>query len=402
MRADAYNLVQAAMKILFVSSNYPRWANDSRGPGQIQMAKALQDQGAQVLVITLHGPGIKSHEILDEVEVIRPRYMFPEKLEFLQNVGGGLPAVWEKYPLARLIFIPFLISQTLAIMRYGRHCDIIHVHWTLAALAARIGSFYHRRPYVATLHGSEIYNLRNRWWGPLFNRLALSQCKKIIAITQAIADAAITQGVSPHLIEIIPIGINIERFKPSGKEREPFILFCGSLIPRKGVNYLLDAMALVFKKVPEYRLVIVGTGPDCESLNRQAQSLGISERVDFIGGQSQDQVRDWMQRAKLFVLPSLNEALGIVLLEAQACGTPCVATHVDGIPEMVSTGSGILVPPADPQALAQAMLTLLSDGNLWQSFSINGRTWAEKSLHTWDKVAQELMRIFNSVIPQQD
>jgi len=389
------------MKILFVSSNYPRWANDSRGPAMIQMAKALQDQGTEVLVITLHGPGIKSHEILGDVEVIRPRYMFPEKLEFLQNVGGGLPAVWEKYPLARLIFIPFLISQTFAIMRYGRQCDIIHVHWTLAALAARIGAFYHRRPYVATLHGSEIYNLKNRWWGPLFNRLALSRCKKIIAITRAIADAATKQGVPPNLIEIIPIGINMDRFRPPKKEHEAFILYCGSLIPRKGVNFLLEAMPIVFEKLPEYRLVIVGTGPECDNLNRQAQSMGIAERVDFIGGQSQDQVRDWMQRAKLFVLPSLNEALGIVLLEAQACGTPCVATHVDGIPEMVSPDSGILVPPADPQALAQAILTLISDRDMWQTYSLKGRDWAEKSFYNWDKVAQELIRIFNTVLDDE-
>jgi glycosyltransferase involved in cell wall biosynthesis len=367
----------------------------------IQQAKALQDRGAEVLVITLHGPGTKSHEHLEGVEVVRPRYMFPEKLEFLQNVGGGLPAVWQKQPLSRLIFIPFLISQTLAIMYYGRKADIIHVHWTLAALAAWLGAFYHRRPYVVTIHGSEIYQLKDLWWGRTLNRFALSRCKKVIAITRALAQAAIEQGVPPHLIEIVPDGINLEKFRPSEKEHEPFVLYCGSLIPRKGINYLLEAMLPVLAKFPEYRLVLVGTGPERDNLNQQAQSLGIAQRIDFIGGQSQDQVRDWMQRARIFVLPSLDEALGIVLLEAQACGTPCVATRVGGIPEMVSPDSGILVPPADPQSIAQAILTLLSDKDLWRIYSQNGRSWAESSFYSWDKVAQELIRNFDAVLKDE-
>jgi glycosyltransferase involved in cell wall biosynthesis len=326
--------------------------------------------------------------------------MYPEKLEFLQNVGGGLPAVWEKQPLARLIFIPFLISNMLAIMRYGRDCDVIHTHWTLSAAAAWFTAWYHRRPNVVTLHGSEVYQFGRTRLGGLINKFFLSRCDRVLAITQDLADAAVTQGVPRHLIEIVPDGINIERFQPPAGDHEPFILFCGSLIKRKGVNFLLEAMLTVLERFPQYRLAVVGQGPEREALVRQAQELGIADSVDFIGPQSQEQVRVWMQRAKVLAMPSLIEALGIVALEAQASSTPVVASRVGGVPEITSPETAILVPPADPAALARALCSLLDEG-IWKTYSARCRPFAESRFYSWDKVAQDLLRIFNEVIAEK-
>jgi glycosyltransferase involved in cell wall biosynthesis len=389
------------MKVLFVSSNFPRWQGDSRGPSMIQQSKALQDRGAQVLVITMHGPGTRAHEYIEGVEVRRPRYMYPEKLEFLQNVGGGLPAVWEKQPLARLIFIPFFISNMLAIMRYGRRCDVIHTHWTLSAAAAWFTAWYHHRPNVVTLHGSEVYQFGRTRLGGMINKFFLSRCDRVLAITQDLADAVVAQGVPRRLIEIVPDGINLSRFEPPTGSREPLILFCGSLIKRKGVNYLLEALPAVLQRYPNYRLAVVGQGPEREALERQTGQLGIAGSVDFIGAQSQEQVRGWMQRAKLLAMPSLDEALGIVALEAQATATPVVASRVGGVPEITSPETAILVPPADPAALAQALCTLLYE-ETWKAYSARCRPFAETRFYSWDNVAQDLLKIFDKVIAEKE
>jgi glycosyltransferase involved in cell wall biosynthesis len=388
------------MKVLFVSSNFPRWPGDSRGPSMIQQSRALQELGAKVIVITMHGPGIKAREVMEGVEVIRPRYMVPEKLEFLQNVGGGLPAVWEKQPLARLIFIPFMLSNMWAIMRYGRSCDVIHTHWTLSAAAAWLTAWYHHRPNVVTLHGSEVYQFGRTRLGGMINKFFLSRCDRVLAITEDLANAVVAQGVPRALIEIVPDGVNIERFQPPAGTHEPLILFCGSLIPRKGVNYLLEAMVSVLARFPHYRLAVVGQGPESANLVRQAETLGIASRVDFIGPQSQEQVRIWMQRAKILAVPSLDEALGIVALEAQASATPVVASRVGGIPEITSPETAILVPPADPPALAEAICRLL-DEEVWSAYSQKCRPWAEQKFLSWDKVAQDLLRIFAQVIEER-
>jgi glycosyltransferase involved in cell wall biosynthesis len=278
------------MKILFVSTSFPRWPNDSRGPFQLLQSKALKDRGADVTVITLHGPGTKSRENMDGVDVIRPRYMYPEKWEFLQNVGGGLPIVWDKQPLARLIFIPLFLSTMLAIMRYGRHCDVIHAHWSFPAAAAYLTTWYHHRPIVVTLHGSDIYRLGRSRPGRLFIRFFISRCDHVLAVSQDLARAVIEQGVPSELVEILPDGVNTDQFVPKEGEHENFILFCGSLILRKGVNYLLEAMVTVLERFPDYRLVVVGDGPERANFCRQAGELGISEKVDFVGPQTQEQV----------------------------------------------------------------------------------------------------------------
>jgi glycosyltransferase involved in cell wall biosynthesis len=384
------------MKVLVVTSAFPRWPGDSRGPSLIQQAQSLQKQGAGVLVLTLHHPGTPRHEVFDGVEVVRLRYMIPERLEMLQAEGGGLPAIWKKKPLARLLFIPMFLSLVFGIMRYGRQVDVIHTHWTLIAAAAWLGKFYHRRPIAVTIHGSEIYVIGSTPLGRWFNRFFLSRTNRVAAVSRALLEAALAQGVPPSKIELVPDAVDVVKFHPPEGDHEALILYVGSLIPRKGVNYLFEALGRVLPDYPAYRAAVIGYGPEEAPLKAQAARLGISGQVDFIPTQSQLEIASWMRRAKLFVLPSLEEALGIVLLEAQASGTPVIASRVGGIPEWVSPHSGILVPPGDAGALEAALRTLL-DETTWQQFSQQARRWAVENFLSWDDIAAMLMRIFHEI-----
>ena len=200
-------------------------------------------------------------------------------------------------------------------------------------------------------------------------------------------------------IVVVPDGIDTQRFAPAvlntgtNGERENVVVFAGSLIERKGVRFLLEAAAKVVVAVPDCRFVIAGDGLQRATLVQQAQQLGLAECVQFTGELTQDQLRDWMQQARVFVLPSLEEGLGVVLLEAMACGTPCVGTRVGGIPDVVVPGTGLLVPPADATALAQSILKLLQNPAQWRAFSLAARQRAQ-ACYSWPVIAGQLMQVF--------
>ncbi len=164
----------------------------------------------------------------------------------------------------------------------------------------------------------------------------------------------------------------------------------------KWIKYLLSAMPELFRSFPHYRLVLVGEGPQYPMLRRLVNSLGIAEKVTFLGFQPQDQVRTWMQQARLLILPSLEEAQGVVLLEALACGTPVIASQVDGIPEVITPDVGILVPPANSIALFEAIRSILRSPRRWVDMSHRARERAVK-YYDWDRIASQFAGLYQSM-----
>ncbi len=385
------------MKVCIVTTAFPRWPQDNRGTFILEAARAVQAQGAQVRVIAMHSPGTKTREVMDSIEVIRPPYLWPERLEVLQKEGGGLPIMWRKSRLARCEILPFFMAHTLAIMRFARDCDIIHANWTLSAAAAWTGQFYHRRPILVTLQGSDIYQATQLPLVSRFTAMVLKRSSRVLAISKSLAEATIALGISPSQVEVVSDGVDTDKFCPSGEERKSFIVFVGSLIERKGLRHLIRAMSQVRREFPECRLVIIGEGPQQAELNSLADSLGIADNVSFVGPQTPVQISQWMQQARLFVLPSVEEGLGVVLLEALASGTPCVATSVGGIPDVVSPEVGILVPPAEPDALAEAIIALWRDRQRWEMASRRARERAVERF-SWKSIACHLVELYQAVI----
>jgi glycosyltransferase involved in cell wall biosynthesis len=163
-----------------------------------------------------------------------------------------------------------------------------------------------------------------------------------------------------------PTWTDIEVFLKAGEgdgTREPVILFAGVLTPLKGIHHLLHAFAKVAQEFPEVRLEIVGRyeNPEYgEELCQEVFRLRLNGRVSFVGEVPQVELANRMHRSRVFVLPSLSEGLGRVVVEAMATGTPVIGSHVDGIPEIVQEGlTGFLVPPGDEEALAERLRWVL-------------------------------------------
>jgi glycosyltransferase involved in cell wall biosynthesis len=289
--------------------------------------------------------------------------------------------------------------MSIATVKAAKDCDLIHANWTLSAAISLFSQIFHRRKVILTVQGSDIFQAAQM---PLFRRLTkyvLTRCAKVVAISQSLADETAAIGLPRGGIEVIPNGVDTDFFVPSITPREDFILFVGSLFERKGVRYLIQAFSIIGDLFPNFSLAIIGEGAQEGELAQLASSLRISKRVQFLGPKSPEEVSDWMRRAKLFVLPSLEEGLGVVLLESLASATPCVGSNIGGIPDVLSKDVGILVPPKDPQSLAHAMQSILKDPGLWDSMSKAARLKAEKK-YSCDEVAAKLIRSYEDALAQ--
>jgi glycosyltransferase involved in cell wall biosynthesis len=267
----------------------------------------------------------------------------------------------------------------LAILRHIRASkpDIVHTHTSKAGLLGRVAAWLARVPLIVhTPHGHVFYG----HFGPGLSRIFLEVermlgciTNHLIALTPGEAEDYVDLGVMPpHKISVIPSGIDLRRFAGArvdrlSKRRElglpPAALavgFVGWLLPIKGLSFLVRAMPGILARHPESLLVLVGKGAEEVKLRSLADSLGLNGRVLFMGWRPD--VEEILPCLDLLVLPSLNEGMGRVLVEAMAAGVPIVASRIGGVPDLIWDGkNGLLVPPADCGALEQAISTLLAD-----------------------------------------
>lgn len=165
-------------------------------------------------------------------------------------------------------------------------------------------------------------------------------------------------------VRLIPNGVDLQFWSPAqaGGCTTPYsIVTVGRLVEVKGLDILLRAFREVSAKTPSARLTIIGQGPLEAELKRLSIDLGLDEKVEFAGHLEPLQLRRRLQAAEAFVLPSRSEGLPLSLIEAMACGLPCVGTAVGGVPEVLTSGAGKLVPADDANALAQALIHVLEN-----------------------------------------
>ena len=200
-------------------------------------------------------------------------------------------------------------------------------------------------------------------------------------------------------------GTDLRRFSPApgGKTVDPkygplMIFACRQLFPRKGIRFLIEAAAKLTPRFPELRVVVAGDGFERPELIRLAETLGISDRVTFLGWVPNSDLPPYYRGAAISVIPSLEEGFGIPAAEAMGCETPVVASDAGGLPEVVEHGvTGLIVPRGDSAALADAMGTLLADPARRAEMGRAGRARALR-LFDWDRTAEQFERIYASVM----
>lgn len=271
-------------------------------------------------------------------------------------------------------FADFSVIAALAGELSRRRIQVLHTHRVRPDIIGRIAGRRAGVPVnVSTQHFLGEWDERGKFIGYVvrqFYRRTLPFTQKIINIADAEMKRMQSAGVPLDMLEVIYNGVDGQLFFPDieperaapwiAANGEPVIGAVAFLTKRKGIRYLVSAFKKVLDHHPRARLMIVGDGEERRNLEKQIRSLDMGSQVELLG--NREDVRRLMNSFDVFVLPSLWEPFGLVIAEAMACGKPVVATAVGGIPEIVDSGvTGLLVPPADPDRLADALLALLRD-----------------------------------------
>jgi glycosyltransferase involved in cell wall biosynthesis len=220
--------------------------------------------------------------------------------------------------------------------------------------------------------------------------LAYRRCPMVV-VSPSTRDDLVRRGLRRDLIRVVPNGLDHRIFRPADPPRvdSDLVLFVGRLEYYKGVDLLLESWPKVRATRPKARLVVVGAGNAEAAMRSRAAALGLGESVHFAGFVSQEAKVEWLQRAALLVQPSRKEGWGLTVLEANACGTPVVATRVPGLRDSVRDGeTGILVPSADSDALAAGIAGMLDDTDLRSRLARGALAWAAR--FRWEAVTSAL------------
>jgi glycosyltransferase involved in cell wall biosynthesis len=249
---------------------------------------------------------------------------------------------------------------------------ILHTHLVHADVYGQLAGTMSRVPFrLSTKHGFNEFR-EGRFFG-LADRTVGSLAHVQIAISRGLAHyLAETEGFDERAFEIVHYGLASKDDVTPYRGTEPSLLCIGRLIPIKGHLVLLRALAQARRRAPELVLDVAGRGPLQPSLKAYARELGIEEAVRFLGYVSP--VQRAIEGAAIVVVPSLGEGFGMVALEAMERGRPVIASAVGGLSEIVAHGeTGLVVLPADAEALADAMVTLAADLDRASAMGAAGR-----------------------------
>jgi len=261
----------------------------------------------------------------------------------------------------------------------------IHAHYGFGGVVALPIKKKLKIPMVVTFHGHDATATDESGKQYFTHRLYVrkrselqKQAVLFIAVSNFIKQKMIDQGYPEHKIITHYLGIDVDLFQPDPSViREPIILFIGRLVENKGGEYLIRAMECVQQTHPEAKLIIIGDGELREELEKMAQQK--IRNYQFLGMQTQEVIREWLNKAKVLCVPSItiasgkSEGFGLVFIEANAMGVPVVSFNTGGIAEAVEhEKTGYLLPEKDWLGLAKYINLLLNDENLWHQFSIQG------------------------------
>lgn len=392
------------MRILHLVTAFPRDERDIIAPWLVELIKRQRAAGHDAHVFAPAYHGSSDHQFAG-IPVHRFRY-FVARWESLTHDESAADRM-RRSLLFRLMPAPFVLAGMLAVWRLCRRerFDVIHVHWPVPlALWGWAARKARRVPVVLTFYGIELrWVKRSLRWLKSFVRWACRSADRVVAISSETAREIRELVEVP--VDVIPYttpfpGRDAPRALASGDGRPLAILFVGRLVELKGLAYLIEAVGRLRDRVPA-RIVAIGIGPERERLEALARERNVA--VDFRNKVSDADLHVAFLTSDVLVLPSIidargdTEGLGVALLDAMSYCLPAVASRVGGIPDIIEDGvSGLLVPPADPQALANAIERLARDPAYAKRLADAGRERL-RTHFSWDVITEKWDAVYRTV-----
>lgn len=342
------------MKILLVVSSYlPNFGGLQTITSNL--ARGLYEDGEPVTVLTQRYPRyLPEREEIDAVPVRRFLFMEPRWRQLSQN----RPDLF----LAGLFYFPLTLFRLTQYLR-KEHPDIVNLHFVGApALFLLVAQRLLHFNYVVSLHGDDVEGLTR---GTEFDRWIFEMTLRRAAAITACSHALLEQAVAaaPYMwdkAQVVHNGIEINSLvrSPNTINQNFSLLAVGRMVPKKGFDVLVHAVAICAKQGNFFDLNLVGDGPEREHLEEIVCELGVANLVHFHGALEHSTVLVQIEDCMAVVIPSRQEPFGMVALEALAYGKPVIATDVDGLREVLRDADQIMVPADNPQALADAIQML--------------------------------------------
>jgi glycosyltransferase involved in cell wall biosynthesis len=369
----------AALKILFVQPyiSFEGIISDT-------LAGHLARRGHKVEIIA-YLRNKKKSEMLSEAKDIQ--------IHPMNAVSLSIPNVMTEFP--------YFFSLDEVIKRIQP--DLIHINnfpFLTTFQATRVAKKLHIK-CVVHVHGvigdrGFFLNSLQKYFGFTLGHSIFNDTGRLICLTAKDAQEIVSYGCSIKKIRIIPNGVDIDKFRPMGKGKPNSIIWCGRFVHQKGLEYLIEAMRIIVreKRNTEIRLVLVGDGPLFSRIYQIVRKHNLLNNIILKGLLPRNQLPHIINEASLFALPSLNEGMPYVLLEAMACGKAVIGSDISGINDIIChKETGFLVKPRDSRALAYAISELLVDDNLRKKMGQNARQLMMKK-YSWSQIVTRMEAVY--------
>ena len=351
------------------------------------LGKALAKLGAEPIVLTHSHRGYPEEEEFGGLKVKRLKGFVPSRLDRAISAG--------------------LVKRLHELIKFGGF-DVVHGQDIYSPMALQSVYSARKRGMGSILTCHSIHETTGPWklaYQPLV--FTINRADRVIAVSNATGRFCRALGVSNLKIVVVHNGIDLPKLKSIANRAsvrarleiglEPLIITAIRLVKRKGPENLVTAFSKVLRVMPDAKLAIAGKGPEYTNLRIVIKKLGIENSVFMLGFLPHEQVLELMAAADVFVLPSMIEACPFALLEAMAVGVPTICTRAGGTSEIVENGvNGLMVPPANDDALADAILNVLNDRELAKRLGTKGAATVRKKF-TWERTAKQTLAVYEAV-----
>jgi glycosyltransferase involved in cell wall biosynthesis len=393
------------INVLYITTAFSRSESDTVTPWLTKTVLLLKNKkNINVDVLTSSYKGLQSHTI-NGLKVYRFRYFF-SRLERLTH-EKCVPEKLKESPFLWVLVPFYMFFGTLATIRLvlKNKYNIIHVHWPFPHFFfTLIPKMFFQIKIISSFHGTgpKWVQFNIPQFKPLFKFII--KYSDLITVNSSYTRDKIINKIKEGNVKIVPFGSAIDEEKINYEVEPNKLLFVGRLVGRKGINYLIEAMALLKEEYPDLKLSIVGDGPQKSNLEKLIKKLNLEDKITLFGALPPNKLGYHYKTCSIFILPSIideidnTETLGVVLIEALTYKKPAIASEVGGIVDIIKDKeTGLLVKEKNSEELAHAIRTLLSNPKLAKSLGEKGYKHIQNNF-SWDSIIKNLSNYYQETL----
>ncbi len=389
-----------------LATSFLRFKDDTRGLPIYELMIML---GGRIKFVVVAPSDIKTknREIIDGIEIHRFTYMLPRGLQKL-TYGDGIPTNLRKSFLARAELPLFLFFFFLKTLFVAKDCDLIHAQRILSGLIGLLVKKIRKKPVLLTVRRA----VNTGFLMKRVNKFVLENVDYVF-FNSSYTKNKFLSFTKPRAYSVVRPTVDCHKFRPGLKtnlkekykiKKGDFVLLTiGQLVEKKGFKYLVQALPLVLKKHNNVKLIIGGYGIEENNLRALAKDLDVGNNVIFAGEIKSNLTSYYYNIADIFILPSImdskgeTETLGVVLLEAMACGCAVIGSNVGGIPDVITKSVGFLVEQKNPKQIAEKINFLLDNKHIMKRMGANAIKRVKDNF-TRDKAKGNILEAYNYVL----